>query len=70
LSVGSSELVSFAWGFFRVYHPKHFPLQALAVYPTVLRVIAFAPIPFPLPDPAFCSTRIIRSASALSTTAT
>ena len=53
-----------------VYHPKHFPLQDLAVYPTVLRVIAFAPIPFPFPDPAFCSTRIIRSTSALSTTAT
>ena len=53
-----------------VYHPKHFPLPALAVYQTVLRVIAFAPIPFPLPDPAFCSTRTILLASALSTTAT
>lgn len=53
-----------------VYQPRHFPLQALAVYQTVLRVIAFAPIPFPLPDPAFCSTRTILFTSALSTTAT
>lgn len=64
----SSSIICLGLGI--VYHHKHFPLQALAVYPTVLRVIAFAPIPFPFPEPAFCSTRIIFLLSALSTTAT
>lgn len=66
----SSSIIGLVLGLGIVYHHKHFPLQALAVYPTVLRVIAFAPIPFPFPEPAFCSTRIILLLSALSTTAT
>ena len=40
----SSSIICLGLGI--VYHHKHFPLQALAVYPTVLRVIAFAPIHF------------------------
>ena len=52
------------------YQPRHLPRPAPAIYLTVRLVIAFAHSQSQLPEPAFCSTRVILLTSALSTTAT